>query len=307
MHESGAGVCAVVVVYQPKLNLLKVQLDLLVPQVATVILVNNGCGESLSDWVTRQCFSSAPIVLGSGSNVGIAAAQNIGIAHSKILGATHIIFFDQDSQPSENLVSILLQAVLNLELKSVLVGAVAPQYSDAKTGVYSGFSRLGLFGHDKVDFGASDSCVEADFFISSGMLVPVSSIDLVGGADESLFIDHVDTEWCFRAKSLGYRLFGVPEAKLVHSLGSFRQRVWFLRWRSVPYHAPFRYYYMFRNALLLMQRDYVPLRWKVSEVGRCFRALIFFSLFSNSRLECIKEMYRGVLDGINRVSGKGVP
>jgi rhamnosyltransferase len=306
MFDPSTSVCAVVVVYQPKLNILKLQLDLLVPQVATVVLVNNGCSESLSSWVAKQCFSSVPVIVGSGSNVGIAAAQNIGVAHCKLLGATHVVFFDQDSQPSENLVSILFEAALDLKRKSVLVGAVAPQYSDSNSGVYSGFARLGLLGHRKIIFDANESCVEADFFISSGMLIPVSTIDLVGGADESLFIDHVDTEWCFRARSLGYRLFGVPEAKLVHCLGSFRQRVWFLRWRSVPYHAPFRYYYMFRNALLLMQRDYVPLRWKVSEVGRCFRAFIFFSLFSKNRLKCIKEMCRGVVDGVNSVSGKGV-
>ena len=40
--------------------------------------------------------------------------------------------------------------------------------------------------------------------ISSGCLIPLSAIDTIGEMDEELFIDHVDTDWFLRAKSLAH-------------------------------------------------------------------------------------------------------
>ena len=36
---------------------------------------------------------------------------------------------------------------------------------------------------------------------------------------ESYFIDNIDLEWCFRAKSKGYELIGTDEAVLYHAIG----------------------------------------------------------------------------------------
>ena len=36
---------------------------------------------------------------------------------------------------------------------------------------------------------------------------------------ESYFIDNVDLEWCFRAKSLGFDLVGTDGAVLYHAIG----------------------------------------------------------------------------------------
>ena len=60
--------------------------------------------------------------------------------------------------------------------------------------------------------------------------------------EEALFIDQVDTEWCLRARSMGYRVFGACGAILEHRLGEAYYRIWFGRWRQLPRHKPFRYY-----------------------------------------------------------------
>ena len=36
---------------------------------------------------------------------------------------------------------------------------------------------------------------------------------------ESYFIDNIDLEWCFRAKSLGFDLVGTDAAVLYHAIG----------------------------------------------------------------------------------------
>lgn len=145
--------------------------------------------------------------------------------------------------------------------------------------------------------------VEADFVISSGSLMPVSVLDDIGPMDENLFIDHVDTEWCLRAQSKGYRLFGVPGARMVHTLGDSRKRIWFLRRRNVPHHSPFRYYYILRNSILLQRRKYIPLKWRFAELLRSVRVVIFYGLFPANRLQCLQYMFKGIWHGLKGISG----
>jgi len=76
--------------------------------------------------------------------------------------------------------------------------------------------------------------MECDFLLSSGSLVPLDVIDKVGGMEEELFIDQVDTEWCLRARSMGYRVFGAFGAILEHRLGEAHARAWFDRWPHLP-------------------------------------------------------------------------
>jgi rhamnosyltransferase len=121
--------------------------------------------------------------------------------------------------------------------------------------------------------------------------------------DEGLFIDHVDTEWCFRAQSRQYKLFGVPSARMLHSLGDHRIRIWFLRWRTVSFHSPARYYYILRNSLLLQRRSYIPLKWRVAEGFRCLRLLLFYGLFSPRRMDCLRMMFKGISHGLQGVTG----
>ena len=130
------------------------------------------------------------------------------------------------------------------------------------------------------------------------------TLDTVGNMDESLFIDHVDTEWCFRARAKGFRLFGVCGAVMTHALGNRRSRVWFLRWRTVSHHSPFRYYYIFRNSVRLQRRAYMPLQWKIADFFRCLRSVVFFGVFADERLACLRMMGRGLRDGLKDVGGR---
>ena len=92
--------------------------------------------------------------------------------------------------------------------------------------------------------------------ISSGALFPREALLELGLMDEGLFIDHIDTEWFLRAKDRGWRVFGVCDAVMDHGLGERTVMVWLGRWRYLPVHQPFRYYYIYRNSVLLYRRSY---------------------------------------------------
>lgn len=303
MNSQMLSVCAVVITYYPDLESLRSLLTSLSRQVSKIVIVDNGSPVCLEDFAIASGFEDL-VVLKLGDNLGIGYAQNVGIDYARKFGFTYVALFDQDSCPDVNMIQKLNSAAEKLEQSGVPLAAVAPSYKDTQGGMLSSFVRVGFFGFKRTVLVQNCGPVEADFLISSGSLIPISTLDEIGGVDASLFIDHVDTEWCFRATAKGYKLFGIPDAVMLHSLGDRRVRFWFLRWRTVPYHSPFRYYYMFRNSVLLQRRSYMPLKWKLADLGRCFRALLFFGLFSSSRIACLKMMLRGVMDGLAGRSGK---
>lgn len=294
---------AVVVTFNPTFEVLSEELQSLTSQVHSIWLVDNASSQSLSPWVEKLCLSCNIQLLQMSENLGLGAAQNAGINNARSQGATHILILDQDSQPMPDMVEQLLLASDHLQSMSLRIAAVAPVYEDRLTGARSGFVRLGWFDYKKLYVTSDQGPVEADFVISSGSLIPVCAFDEIGLIDEVLFIDHVDTEWCMRALSKGFKFFGVPSARMYHSLGDKRTRVWFLRWRNVPYHSTFRYYYMLRNGVLLRKRSYTPLKWRIGEFIRSLQMLVFFGFWGEGSFKRLKMMLLGLLDGYMGVNG----
>lgn len=298
-----AKVHAVVVTFNPEWVVLQREFTMLAPQVGKIWLVDNASNQLLDAWMRDMALGGKLELLQMSVNVGLGVAQNSGITRARAAGATHVLILDQDSEPMPDMVDRLLAASYRLQSAGLPVAAVAPVYADSATGPVSGFVRLGWLGFKKQTVLPGQDVVETDFVISSGSLMPASVLDDIGPMDESLFIDHVDTEWCFRAQSKGYRLYGVPSARMVHTLGERRKRIWFLRWRNVPYHSPFRYYFILRNSILLQRRKYMPLKWRVAVLFRSLRVVFFYGLFSSNRLQCLQYMFKGIWHGLKGISG----
>ena len=295
-------ICAVVVTYKPDLDALGCLLDALVPQVTSIVLVDNGSEVDLQAW-NKSRQSKADELLLLGENKGIAVAHNKGIQWARNCGAGFVLLMDQDSIPMPDMVVRLRSTYTDLVAKGVLVAALGSQFRDNDSGTLSKFVRVGILGFILLDCNPANSIVEADFLISSGSLLPLAAIEAVGLMDEGLFIDYVDTEWCLRAKAKGFRIFGVCDAVMTHTLGEQRKKIWFLRQRSVPFHHPFRYYYMFRNSVLLYRRSYIPWNWKLADIAKCFK-VVLSSLIAPNRFACLKMMALGLADGLKGTNGK---
>jgi rhamnosyltransferase len=145
--------------------------------------------------------------------------------------------------------------------------------------------------------------VPADFLISSGTLFNLDAIDKVGQMDESLFIDHVDTEWFLRARSLGMRAYGVCDAVMQHGLGEQTHRITLGRQRNVPQHKPFRYYYIFRNSVALYRRGYASALWKWNDLQRLIMIAVMFGAWKSPRWQNLKMMGKGIWHGLRGVTG----
>ena len=296
-------ICAVVVTYKPDLAALGRLLDALAPQVTSIVMVDNGSEMDLQAWNKARQSNAGELFL-LGENKGIAAAHNVGIRWARNHRAEFVLLMDQDSIPMPDMAVRLRSTYAELAAQGVPVAALGPQFRDSDKGSLSQFVKVGVLGFTRLACSPASPFVEADIIVSSGSLLPLAAIEAVGLMDEGLFIDHVDTEWCLRAKAKGFGIFGVCDVVMTHTLGEQRKKIWFLRQRSVPFHHPFRYYYMFRNSMLLYRRSYIPWNWKLADVAKCFRVVVFFSLAAPNRFACLKMMLLGLVDGLKGVGGK---
>lgn len=295
-------VSAVVVTYNPDPSLLGLLVASLVRQVGRVVVVDNGSDSRVVSSLVASFPGFVLDLVENGMNEGLAAAQNRGIAHARAAGCSHVILFDQDSVPPRGLVAGLLDAATLAAGQSaseyVVVG---PCIADDRLGTRMPFVRVGVLGVERFHCEEySNAVVPADFLIASGVLIPLCVFDKVGLMDESLFIDNVDLEWCFRARSLGVQLFGACGVRMAHSLGDQAFRV---GRHVVHYHKPVRQYYMMRNRLLLYRREYTPRGWIVQDLLRVFVKFVLFSLVFAPRRQNVAMMLRGVWHGLRGVTG----
>jgi rhamnosyltransferase len=296
--EGGNVIAAVIVSYHPNQARLAENIKTLQAQVNVVIVVDNASPIQTQQWLA-QWQQPGLHVLQSPTNRGIAQAQNEGISLAIRLGAAFVLFLDQDSRPAGDMVSRLHRGYLELSARGEKVAALCPSYSDPTSRHQSSFLRVGRWRVRRIGCpSAPREYLSVDVTIASGMFMSVRVLEDVGMMDAGLFIDHVDTEWCFRARSKGYRFYVDCSATLSHSLGEAGRRIWFGRWRRIPAHSPIRHYYRIRNSMLLARRAYVPVAWVAHEaVGRILAAAIVL-VAGPSRLRTLAMIARGFKDGL---------
>ncbi|AEJ00312.1 rhamnosyltransferase [Nitrosomonas sp. Is79A3] len=306
MKKLHTDIVPIVVTFNPDESTLIDNLTSLLSQVQYVVIVDNDSTCDVTEIIQRldeECFNRINLIK-LPHNSGLGKAFNTGIAEARDLNAVFVLLMDQDSIPESNMLSKLHNAYQNLEKQGILVGAVAPRYRDSTSSQLSQFVRISRFRLARIFNDKNTNYLRADFLISSGSLIAMHALEQVGEMDVGLFIDHIDTEWCFRTQSKGFALYGVCDAFMQHSLGDKHIRIWWGRWRNISFHQPFRYYYMFRNSALLWQRPYMPEAWKRADKLRILCMLFFFTLFSPNRIANLHMMLKGLKDGFNRRTGK---
>ncbi|MBN3789899.1 glycosyltransferase family 2 protein [Burkholderia sp. Ac-20353] len=302
-------VAAVIVTYNPDPLTLGAMLDALRSQVDRIVIVDNGSQPAVAGPLAALAAQYDCVFDTLGENAGIATAQNRGIERVRRLyddvprERQYVLLLDHDSIPAAGMVARLVATDRQLRARGVRVGAVGPVSVDRRTGTHARFIVAGRFWLNRVPVADDgDAALRVDFLIASGTLVRGDVFDAVGGMDERLFIDHVDTEWCLRAVHRRYALFAVREAFLEHSLGDEVIPIWLGRRREVFVHSPVRDYYMCRNTLLVLRGIPMPLAWRAFLVVRMLGSVAFFGLGVAPRGVRLRRMWQGLRDGF---AGRG--
>jgi rhamnosyltransferase len=282
---------AIVVSYQPD----QAQLHSLVASLA-----QSGCKVIVVDNTPDASMTAHPSpfeIVRLGDNFGIARAQNVGIEIARAAGAQAILFFDQDSNVSTDLVQRLVSRLRRGEPQ--VVGAV---YFDARQGFECPSYKLNAFGYPrKVSVGTRTEPFEVDARISSGSAITTAAFDVAGPLDEGLFLDYVDIEWCLRARARGVSIFVDPAATMRHTIGEKTFDVGNLR---VFVDSPIRTYYRMRNSLLLLRKRHVPVLFAAKEITSELIHHFLQLLLVKDRTPRLQAYLLGIWHGVRGIDGR---
>lgn len=281
-------VYSIIVAYNPKLDELNRSIDRLKRQTGIVIVCNN------SEYNVDFKDSNVKI-FNFGENLGIAKAQSIAMKWAFEKGADFVLQMDQDSEPYDDLVDNLLKCYYDLTLRGYKIGLVGSQDFDKDTlEVNKARLKKGICIYNT-------NYVIMEQTLSSGSLIPKDTYSIVGGMDDGLFIDAVDEEYCWRIRKNNLLVVKNNDALLAHKIGEGNVTIFGLK---VGVSAPIRYYYQFRNVILLGTRSYAPVYWRFSMLLKVFLKLFIFPFALKDGKKILFFMLKGIKDGILRRYGR---
>ncbi len=301
-HPDGTGLVTITVTYNPDPEILARQQQLL-PPVAWKVLVDNGSTPELRERIAGIAATHGAVLVQNDVNVGLAAALNQGARHARTLlpSSRFLLFLDQDSEPDEGAVERLVARYAEIEALAGTACCIGPRLIDVQTNLDHGFhQQQGWLWTRRYPASTSREPLAVANLNGSGTLMPFPLFEVLGGLEEELFIDHVDTEWAFRVRAAGYGLYAVPDVSFRHRMGERSLRFWLFGWRVWPKRSPQRHYYLFRNTLRLMRRPYVPRVWKAWALLKSVLTLLMHLVFDPARAAQLRNMLAGVRDGLRR-------
>ncbi|WP_027924127.1 glycosyltransferase family 2 protein [Pseudomonas sp. URMO17WK12:I12] len=290
-------VAAIVVGFRPEMEIIDRLLSSLVDQVDILILVDNGGSETYlnKDFTKREKIKYIDL----GSNLGLGRALNVGFEYAVKNGADYVVTFDQDSNAAPNLIESLSQAMKRADETIPNCAAVSPVFFDRRDDVKQYFPfYTSEKGYIEAVFPSEERSefVKADVLITSGMLVKASVWKESVKYDESFFVDYTDTEWCFRARSLGYQIVGCLSVEMGHAPSDAPPaRVFGL---SFFRYSPLRRYYFFRNTTRLIKQNYVESYWKRRLIIGLLLRYVVNVFIDNKKLKSLRMMSLGVYHGL---------
>ena len=283
----------IIVCYQPNLNSLMTLCQAILESDAKVILVDN----SENCYILKIAELNGIELMHLEGNQGIAKAQNVGIKLALESHADVIVFFDQDSEISNDFLS-KLTASLKVDEPKV----VSPVFYDKALDFKFPNYKLNRFGLTKKIVAANENnLINVDVIISSGSAATKKTFEIVGLMDEDFFIDFVDTEWALRCKAKGIPILVVPNAVMKHTIGEKSINLLIIR---MFVHSPVRTYYKVRNSFIFIRKKDVPILFGTKEIISALLLNFFMIIAVENKWNYLKNYFQGIMDGIFGRVGK---
>jgi rhamnosyltransferase len=296
---------SITVTFNPDLSILKRQLSAL-QEVGRIILVDNASEPAIlrdvRDLVSK--FTGVELIENS-SNEGLAAALNSGVARASSFQGRYraVLLLDQDSVFTADVPGRLLSALNQVQAETGTLCCVGPVLVDPDTKLAHGFHYIENGWLWSRAYPAADAPpFELANLNGSGTTMSLEMVERIGEFDAAMFIDHVDTEWSFRVASRKFGLFGIPWISFYHRMGESGRRIWLFGWRVWPERSPLRHFYLYRNTIWLLRREYVPAIWKAWAVVKMVLTLFIVTISDRRRSKQLGMIWKGVMDGVRKVS-----
>lgn len=263
-----------------------------------VILIDNG---SVDDSGTR-IHKEFPNVLYKRfqTNTGFAGGNNAGIRLALQGGADYVLLLNNDTVVDPE----CIQPLVEFDLANPDVGAQCGKiyfFSEPKKlwftgGSYSVDKASSLHpGMHEFDNGQHDAIEDTDFATGCMMFIRRQVIEKVGMLDDSFFAYFEDTDWCVRARKMGYRIIYNPRAKIWHKVSA-----------TSKIDSPAYLYLLMRNKIFMVRKHSPPGRWLIFLPYFVYfygRHILRMALKHRS-LSGTHAVIAGLVDGLRNYSGE---
>ncbi len=181
---------------------------------------------------TLFAFESKVIIINNWSNEGIAKNLNVACELAIKDGFEFLLLMDQDSFFDE--------ASINEYFKCI------EAFTENKKEV----SAFGI-NHETKSIESNCNYNKVKHLITSGSIINLNNYKNIGHFDENLFIDFVDTDYCFKSILKGYELIEIKNIFMNHQIGTIieKRSIKNFKLSNRSIHSGVRLYYMLRNFL----------------------------------------------------------
>jgi rhamnosyltransferase len=267
---------------------LPARIERVLLEVAALVVVDNGSDEAALGMLRRLSVDPRIALVLNFANLGIARALNLGIARAGAMGYAWVLLLDQDTVVDPGMLNamIAIRAAYPLAERLAVIGA--------------GFRDVNKNVEETGSAGATEAWREVESVITSGSLIALATHAAVGPFREEFFIDYVDTEYCFRARALGYCVIQTRRALMSHAIGAATRHSAFGVDRWTSNHSPDRRYYIARNDTVML-RDYghYPAGlWTAKSLVRRIRTCKRVLLYEQMKTAKIRAILEGWWDGV---------
>jgi rhamnosyltransferase len=300
ISSSHAPVGAVVVTYFPDAE-FDARLAAIARQTSPVIVVDNSADAAVRHRLEKLSAALGATFLANPDNLGLGAALNR--AFRELAATEWIVAFDQDSTPAPGCIAALFDRATSWPPVPAVVGA---NWTDAAR---PGFPARHLRPHPWCSGWfrreiAQDDIHSVTCVITSGSLFHRPTWNELGGFDESLFLDLVDTDYCLRAGRSGRLIAVAAGARLDHHRGAKRAVAFAGRTFWPAFAPPVRLRYLFRNRLLLFRRHALEFpHWVAFELVYAAKIAAEILFLEDNKTAKLAACLRGTWDGLWGRSG----
>lgn len=271
----------IIVLYKPSVEVIDNIRNFSSTKNRIIAVVN----EASDNIIQILCSLKNVDVIKNSENLGLATALNQGLNFALNIDAEYILLLDQDSKPNFG-----MEFELRKKIKKIPHCLISPTLVDIK--------------HETKTINLSDDLVEVEGMATSGTFMSSETARLIGPVRDELFIDGIDHEWCFRAKSLGIKLLQTKKTTMLHNMGD--RGISYLGKHKPIHDNPIRHYYIIRNYFYLARLGYVPFRWKIIEFLKTLRRIPVYIITSKDKKKTSVMIIKGIYHGIIKKWGKGV-
>ena len=253
-----------------------------------VIVVDNASLNQEADIISKR-FPQVKVIK-SEKNLGFAGGNNLGIRAAQ---GKYLFLINNDTIFKD----FNIQALIDRLESSPTIGVVCPKIRFAWgsnpiqfTG-YTPLSKITVrnqsIGFGEEDEGQYDTPHPTPYAHGAAMLIKREAIEKTGLMPECFFLYYEELDWSMMFTRAGYQIWYEPECTIYHKES-----------QSTGQNSPLRTYYMVRNRLLLVKRNwdshtkYFTYAYLIGVVG--IRDILKYVLAG--KWELLKATIRGIRD-----------